>query len=177
MRICKIEGCNKKHAGRGWCYMHHRRWLRHGDPLFRKSLYEKHGMTHTHEYQIWTGMKVRCYDPKFKAYHRYGGRGITICDRWLHSFLAFYNDMGSKPFPNAQIDRIDNDGNYEPDNCHWVSASENMRNKSTNKFTEAEVGRLRIRYAQGGIKQRELAKEYEVKQQYISDIILYKRWK
>ena len=76
-------------------------------------------------YDILTGMKQRCYYPKNRDFADYGGRGITVCDRWLKDYYAFESDMGMRPSPNHQIDRIDNDGNYEPGNCRWVLASEN----------------------------------------------------
>lgn len=82
------------------------------------------------EYGIWQAMKNRCRNPNVPHYGRYGGRGITVCDRWQHDFWAFYNDMGPRPGPEYSIDRIDNDGHYEPGNCRWVTASTQARNRS-----------------------------------------------
>lgn len=76
------------------------------------------------EYRTWLGMKRRCYDPKFKDYPNWGGRGIEVCDRWNASFEAFLADMGQRPHAAPSIDRIDPDGNYEPGNCRWASISE-----------------------------------------------------
>lgn len=73
----------------------------------------------TAEYRSWLGMKYRCLNPKSPRYHQYGGRGITVCDRWRDSFGEFYADMGPKPSPNHSLDRIDVDGHYEPSNCRW----------------------------------------------------------
>lgn len=96
----------------------------------------KHGMTRingvsTPTYVSWQRMKNRCLNPAAIDYPRYGGRGIVICDRWLHSFENFLADMGLRP-DGLQLDRIDNEGNYEPTNCRWISKRGNARNRSSN---------------------------------------------
>ena len=78
--------------------------------------------------KVWGGMKQRCLNPRAHNYQNYGGRGITICDRWINSVANFAADMGPRP-PGTSIDRIDNDGNYEPGNCRWATAAEQNRNK------------------------------------------------
>lgn len=87
-----------------------------------------HGMTKTPEYRAWASMRQRCANPKSARYDNYGGRGISVCDRW-QSFEAFFADMGPRPTSEHSIDRIDNDGNYEPGNCHWATRSEQQQNK------------------------------------------------
>lgn len=72
----------------------------------------------------WWGMIQRCNQPSNTSYKNYGAKGIKVCDRWL-TFENFYADMGDPPFPKAQIDRIDPDGDYCPENCRWLSAFEN----------------------------------------------------
>jgi hypothetical protein len=74
-------------------------------------------------------MKTRCLNPAFHAYHRYGGRGITVCSGWRDSFETFLRDMGPCP-TNLSLDRIDNDGHYEPGNCRWTTAMTQTRNRS-----------------------------------------------
>lgn len=89
----------------------------------------KHGMTGTPEYVNWQRMNGRCRNPQCKDFPEYGGRGITICDRW-RSFAAFYADMGPRPSPVHSIDRYpDQDGNYEPNNCRWATPTEQSRNR------------------------------------------------
>ena len=82
------------------------------------------------EYIVWQAMIGRCSNPKNKAFRYYGGRGIVVCDRWRHDFTAFLADMGQRPSPKHSIDRINNDGNYEPGNCRWATQSEQVRNSS-----------------------------------------------
>jgi hypothetical protein len=74
-------------------------------------------------------MRMRCNNPQRPDYHYYGGRGIRVCDEWAHDFQAFLRDMGPKPFKTASVDRINNDGNYEPSNCRWASKAEQARNR------------------------------------------------
>lgn len=88
-----------------------------------------HGMSKTSLYRNWSDMKRRCLDPKNKAYSYYGGRGITVCSPWRRSFEEFYRDVGDKPGPEYTLDRIDSDGNYEPNNIRWATPQEQRDNK------------------------------------------------
>ena len=95
-----------------------------------------HGDTASTEYIIWAAMIQRCENPKRLAYDRYGGRGINVCDRW-HTYENFLADMGRRPTPNHSVDRIDNDGNYEPGNCRWATKSEQANNTSRSKINKS----------------------------------------
>lgn len=88
----------------------------------------KHRMSTTKLYQVWASMIRRCHSPTAKAYSSYGGRGIHVCDRWRDSFEAFVADMGPRPTGHS-VERINNNGNYEPSNCRWATNKEQSLNK------------------------------------------------
>lgn len=96
----------------------------------------KHGFAYTPEYRAWQTMRQRCTNPKCEAYPDYGGRGITVCDRWLNDVSAFIADMGPKPSPRHELDRERNNEGYSPSNCRWVIRPVNCRNRRSNRMLE-----------------------------------------
>lgn len=92
-------------------------------------------------YATWQGMKRRCLNPNFKQWADYGGRGITVCDRWMHDYAAFAADMGPKPSPNHSIDRKDNDAGYSPENCIWSTKKHQQRNRRVKPIMVTIEGR------------------------------------
>lgn len=105
-----------------------------GQPSPRRKLVS----TRETEYNIWRSMRARCNNPRQKYYPSYGGRGIRVCARWEQDFNNFITDMGRRPSSAHSIDRINNNGNYEPDNCRWATASEQRSNRRDSRLVEWE---------------------------------------
>lgn len=103
----------------------------------RKQL-TRHGMTKSREFRSWESMQQRCYNPNANGYERWGGVGVTVCQRWRESFEAFFEDMGPRP-PKTSLDRINPFGNYEPSNCRWADATTQNRNTRKNKKNESAM--------------------------------------
>jgi hypothetical protein len=141
-----------------------------------QSLREYHGGTYTRLYGVWMNMKGRCCNPRNNAYHNYGGRGITVCTRWLESFAAFREDMGECP-PGLTLERVDNNGDYTPDNCVWASRevqANNVRervhligNKHAVRINDDVVHAVR---AEEGLSYQKIADKYGVSAMWVWEV-------
>lgn len=126
---------------------------------------------------VWWSMKQRCYDKNHKSYDRYGGRGITICNEWIESFPVFVLWANSTGYSKGlQIDRIENDGNYCPENCQWLTPVENSRKSPATKLTMAKVDEIR-RLISVGVKNKTIAEQFGVVSSLISNIKAGKVWR
>jgi hypothetical protein len=106
---------------------------------YRTEVHTKHDFSHSRLYQCYKGMKRRCYNENFHQFHRYGGRGIKVCDEWLddpEEFLSWALENGYRD--DLTLDRIDNDGDYTPSNCRWASLKEQARNTSRSIYVEVD---------------------------------------
>lgn len=123
----------------------------------------KHNMTNTRLYNIWRDMKSRCLNPNNKRHKFYFDKGITVCDEWKNDFMNFYNWAINNGYrDNLTIDRINNNGNYEPKNCRWATITEQNNNQSNN---------IRIKYNESEYTLSELSKIYNIKRATLYDRI------
>lgn len=122
-------------------------------------------------YRSWCSMKQRCRNPRAPNFVRYGGRGITVCERWALSFDAFLQDMGVRP-AGTTLERLDCNGNYEPSNCVWAGPLQQQRNRSSVKLKEKDADEIRSSAEPGAV----LAARFGVSQATVSMVRSGKRW-
>lgn len=117
-----------------------------------------HGKTQHPLFHVWRSMLTRCNLPTAQAYRRYGGRGIVVCERWQESFEAFWEDMYSTYHEGLVLDRRDNEGDYTPENCHWVTYKQSARNTSSNRVIQTPWGEMTVSEAaeKSGVKKTTL---------------------
>jgi len=149
---------------------------------YHDEIVTKHGMWQTSIYRIWRSMLGRCENPNAHAYELYGGRGIKICDAW-HDFQAFYDDIGKRPGDNYTLDRINNDGDYCPENCRWATWKQQSRNRSNNRIIEFDGERrcvsewASITGINHGTLTQRLNRGWTAKQTLTMPVDLGNRWK
>lgn len=149
--------------------------LRDGDLKSCGCLKEKHGDHKTRLYQIWSDMKTRCLCETNGSYARYGGRGIKVCPDWMKysNFKSWALSNGYAD--NLQIDRTNNNGNYEPSNCRWVTPAKNTQNRNCVKLSATDVLLIREKLSEG-FTVAELSRQYHVGTTIISNIKNNKKW-
>lgn len=134
-----------------------------------------HGMTGSREYESWTAMIQRCTNPARKSYPRYGGRGIRICDRWRESFEFFLADMGKRP-PGTSLDRVNVDGDYEPNNCRWADDATQARNRTSKRLWPHQVEQIRW-LAECGMQKVAIGSLYGVSDTMVHEIAAKRTWR
>ncbi len=115
-------------------------------PVLASRALRQHGLTHTSTYNRWVNMRSRCNNPTSDSYALYGGRGITVCEEWDRSFIAFLRDMGGECPDGMTLERKDSNGNYGPDNCIWASHQDQANNRRNNRLFKWQGQQMTLRH-------------------------------
>ncbi|MBL6458831.1 hypothetical protein JMJ55_26215 [Belnapia sp. T6] len=174
--FCSIPDCGGEHLAGGYCRSHYTQQRRHGDPLHAQKVTAEFLKRKAHPlHSQWQTMVSRCTNPRVAGYERYGGRGITVCDSWRENFWAYVVDVGLRVRDTDQLDRIDNDGPYEPGNVAWVSPAENSQKRSSNVLTAEGAAEIRRRRS-AGETQEAIAQALGVTPSTVLDVISGRTW-
>jgi hypothetical protein len=128
------------------------------------------------EYFTWRNMRQRCGNAKLPEFKDYGGRGISVCQRWMGSFDAFFADVGERPSDAHTLDRIDPDGNYEPGNVRWATRTEQQRNKRTTRLSDLSAVLIRF-MAKRGSRTSDIAHAFGVSEMTVWSVRTGRKWK
>ena len=145
---------------------------------YRREQMTTHGCTtkNARLYDIWHSMKERCQNPNSVGYKYYGEKGIKVCDDWINNVHSFFNWSYANGYEdNLTIDREDNDGDYEPSNCRWISITEQNRNRSSTVLTKEIVKEIRSMYV-NGIKVPDIARTLNLNRRTLNDVVNKKTW-
>lgn len=170
MSGCKVENCTNRAVAKGLCDKHRKRQERHGHLEQTRS--SDWGQRTSHPlYKMWHGMIRRCHDPKSKSFVDYGSRGIVVCDQWRNDFWSFLHDMGPRPSTAHTVGRINNDGNYSPQNCEWQTPTQQARNRRTSVLTEDLAREIKRRAAMGE-RAADIAKAMGIQYDHVRNVIV-----
>lgn len=176
--IFLCSGCNKKIERDYYKRKHYKLCIKCSNRIIAKNNI-KHNETQYNSrlYRIWIGINKRCYNKKSTGYKYYGGKGIKVCNEWYDNYILFKKWALSNGYKNnLTIDRINNDKNYYPGNCRWITKKEQSRNQTSTKMNLKKVNQIRSLYFNVKITQKLLGKIFGLSKSHINGIINNKKW-